>query len=311
MQYYYHGSAMKDRINKLLSMLKQRSRHYKEYKGFSSYVFYNIFDNFFIPNWLVAEEYYESNFHELTCSDEELYDKYIQHWKDKLDKEWNENDGDIDGLFDDYHLRHGEYESKIKVYNFLRNERFQKEGARIIKEHRGSGLFSESSLDNVDINWGNGPFLGTTLSLLNTWECIFLSDKNEAIGLCIDNAIIYSEDSGAFFFTKQRKIKDKYIFPIYKKEGLVYGAELEDILSEFKYYINDDLTIINELIISHIKLNHNQSYSPTDALIDVNYMTSDCILKSIMSIWSDFAKRIWRNMENNVIKFVLLPEEED
>jgi len=290
------------KVNKLLSKIKERHRYYKEYHPYCSVMYFNVFGNYFIPQWMLLEEYYEKGFNDLNYSEDDLYNEFIVHWEKRINSNWK------DGVnhFEEFELREGEYESNIKVYNFLKREAQEKENKKIIKEHADSGLFFKNTISHVDISFGNGSNLGTTLSLLNTWDNIFRIENELFFKY---NAIIYDEKLKRYSFANQRFLKDKKVFPIYIKDELLYGVETEYILREFKYYINDDLTLINEKIISFIKLNHN--VMPNDVLINVNYMTYDNILESIFSIWGDFAKKIWHHIETNKTNFIILPIEDN
>lgn len=295
------------KVNKLLSKIKERHRYYKEYHPYSSVMHFNVFSNYFIPQWMLLEEYYEKGFNNLNCSEDELYDEFIAYWKEKINFSLNTiNWKEGVNHFEEFALREGEYESNIKVYNFLIRETQEKENNKIIKEHADSGLFFKNTISHVDISFGNGSNLGTTLSLLNTWDKIFRTEDHLFFKF---NAIIYDEKLKRSSFANQRSLKDKKVFPIYIKDELLYGVETEYILREFKYYINDDLTLINEKIISFIKLKYN--FNPHDVLINVNYMTSDDILESIFSIWGDFAKKMWHHIKTNKINFIILPIEDD
>ena len=290
------------KVTKLLSKIKERNRYYKKYSRYSPIMYFNIFSNYFIPQWMLLEEYYEKGFNNLNCSENELYDKFISHWEEKINADYKKGNDH----FEDLALREGEYESNIKVYNFLKREAQEKENNKIIKEHADSGLFFKHTITHVDILSGNGSNLGTTLSLLNTWDKIFRTEDDLFFKY---NAIVYDGKFGSFSFANQRTLKDKKIFPIYINDELLYGVETEYILREFKYYINDDLTFINEKIISFLKLNYD--VIPNDVLINVNYMTSDGVLESIFSIWGDFAKKMWHHIETNKTNFIILPIEDD
>lgn len=291
------------KVNKLLSKIKERHRYYKEYNPYCSVMYFNVFANYFIPQWMLLEEYYEKGFDDFNYSEDELYNEFIVHWEKRINSNWK------DGFnhFEEFELREDEYESNIKLYNFLIRESQGKENKKIIKEHADSGLFFNYTISHIDISFGSGSNLGTTLSLLNTWDNIFRTENELFFKY---NAIIYNENLGSFHLANQRMLKDKKVFPIYLKDELLYGVETEYILREFKYYINDNLTLINEKVTSFIKLNHGID-PHMGILINVNYMTSDDILESIYSIWDDFAKKIWHHIKTNKTNFIILPIEDN
>ena len=263
------------RLKKLTDKIKKHCRYYKEEDYFGMKIYYEIVGGgYFIPQNLINKEYWD-HFSNLSCSIDELYDKYSKHWLDLIDE-------DIDNdryLYEKFSLHEHLYKAKAKFHSFMSEDNFIKDNEKLIEKY--SSLINESELAAIDKTLGNGINLGKSLYLLNRCIEIFSKAYDEEI----DNAIFYNVNTEISTPIKQVNLNDKYFFPIFMKDDLLYAVETEYILNEFESYINNNLSFINEKISSYINLYHtfdSRRYNLDFLLLEIDNAS---ILNGIGFIW--------------------------
>jgi hypothetical protein len=290
------------RSEKLINEIKKHCRYYKEETLYGTITHYEIVGGgYFIPEGIIRKEYWD-HFSNLSCSIDELYDKYSKHWLDKLDEDLEE---DLDS-YNDYSLPEHVYKAKTKFISFMKKDGFIGDNEELIRKY--SSFISESELDSIDKTLGNGINLGKSLYLLN--RCIEIFSKAYDEGTA--NAIFYNENTRTSFPVKQVHLNDEYFFPIIMKDDLLYAVETKYILNEFKSYINNELTFINEKLSSYIKLYHlPRNIKARYILEGILYRIDNAsVLNGITFIWEDFAQSILEDIESELVKFIIVPNRE-
>jgi hypothetical protein len=289
------------RAEKLINEIKKHCRYYKEETYFGSKSYYEIVGGgYFIPENVINKEYWD-HFSNLSCSIDELYDEYSKHWMDIIDEDI---DNDTD-LYEGFSLHEHIYKAKVKFHSFMSKDDLIKDNEKLIEKY--SSLIYESELAAIDKTLGNGINLGKSLYVLNRCIEIFSKAYDEET----DNAIFYNVNTRTSTPIKQVNLNDKYFFPIFMKDDLLYAVETEYILNEFESYINNYLSFINEKISSYITFHY--THDSIRGNLDFLLLKIDdaSVLNGIAFIWEKFALSVLSDINAELVKFVIISNKEN